>query len=48
MIESAPYCDPTGKLDLAGIEKQIAWYKSEKLVDESVDAKAFVDLGFAE
>lgn len=48
VIASAPYCDPTGKLDLAGIEKQIAWYKSEKLVDENVDAKAFVDLGFAE
>jgi NitT/TauT family transport system substrate-binding protein len=48
VIASAPYCDPTGKLDLAGIEKQIAWYKAEKLVDAGVDAKAFVDLSFAE
>ncbi len=46
VIASAPYCDPTGKLDLAGIEAQIAWYKSEKLVDAGVDAKAFVDLSF--
>jgi NitT/TauT family transport system substrate-binding protein len=47
VIESAVYCDPTGKLDIADIEKQIAWYKKEKLVDASVDATKFVDLSLA-
>ena len=47
VIGSAVYCDPNGKIDLADVEKQIAWYKSEKLVDASVDAKNFVDTSFA-
>jgi NitT/TauT family transport system substrate-binding protein len=47
VMESAVYCDPTGKLDMANIEKQIAWYKKEKLVDASVDATKFVDLSLA-
>jgi NitT/TauT family transport system substrate-binding protein len=46
VVDSAVYCDPTGKLDVADIETQIAWYKSEKLVDPSVDAKNFVDTSF--
>lgn len=47
VIGSAVYCDPTGKLDVANIEKQIAWYKKEKLVDASVDAAKFIDTSFA-
>lgn len=47
VISSAVYCDPTGKLDMANVEKQIAWYKKEKLVDASVDATRFVDLSLA-
>jgi NitT/TauT family transport system substrate-binding protein len=47
VIASAPYCEPTGKLDLANIEAQIAWYKAEKLVDAGVEAKKFVDTSFA-
>jgi len=46
VIASAVYCDPAGRLDVADIERQIAWYKSQKLVDASVDAKAFVDPSF--
>lgn len=46
VMESAVYCDPNGKLDLANIEKQIAWYKKEKLVDASVDASKFIDTSF--
>lgn len=46
VIGSAVYCDPTGKIDLTDVEKQIAWYKSEKLVDAAVDAKAFIDTSF--
>lgn len=47
VIDSAVFCDPNGKLDMADIERQIAWFKKEKLVDAGVDAKAFVDTGFA-
>jgi NitT/TauT family transport system substrate-binding protein len=47
VIDSAPYCDPSGKIDMANVEKQIAWYKSEKLVDATVEAKNFVDTSFA-
>lgn len=48
VIESAVYCDPAGKVDLADVERQLAWYKAEKLVDASVEAKAFVDTSFAD
>lgn len=44
VIASAPYCDPDGRIDLADLEKQIAWYKSEKLVDAGVEAKNVADL----
>ena len=47
VIDSAVYCDPSGKVDMTDVERQIAWYKKEKLVDASVDAKAFVDTSFA-
>ncbi len=48
VIDSAPFCDPSGKLDLAGITEQIAWYRSEKLVDASVEARSIVDLSFTQ
>lgn len=44
---SAVYLAPDGKLDVADIDRQIAWYKAQKLVDAAVDSKAFVDTGFA-
>jgi NitT/TauT family transport system substrate-binding protein len=46
VVESAVYVDPKAKIDVADIEKQIAWYKKEKLVDASVDGKAFIDTSF--
>lgn len=48
VIESAPYCDPEGRIDVADIERQIAWYKSEKLVDAGVEARGVVDLSFTQ
>jgi NitT/TauT family transport system substrate-binding protein len=48
VIASAPFCEPSGKLDLAGIADQIAWYKSEKFVDASVEARNIVDLSFTQ
>jgi NitT/TauT family transport system substrate-binding protein len=47
LIASAVYVDASGKLDVAEIDRQIAWYKAEKLVADSVDSKAFVDTSFA-
>jgi NitT/TauT family transport system substrate-binding protein len=46
VIASAVFCDAAGHIDVADIERQIAWYKSEKLVDASVEAKNFVDTSF--
>jgi len=48
VIAAAVYCDPDGKLDVANIEQQVAWYKSEKLVDAGLDAKAILDTGFTQ
>lgn len=48
VMGSAVFCDPNGKIDMADIERQIAWYKSENLVDAAVDPKAFVDTSFGE
>ncbi len=47
VISAAVYCDPNGKLDVANIAEQVAWYKSEKLVDPNLDAKAILDTSFA-
>ena len=47
VIASAVYCDPTGKIDVADVDRQIAWYKKEKLVDASVESKNFIDTTFA-
>jgi NitT/TauT family transport system substrate-binding protein len=46
VIESAVYCDPQGRVDVADIERQIAWFKKEKLVDAAVEARAVVDTSF--
>lgn len=47
VVQSAVYVDPKAKIDVADIEKQIAWYKKEKLVDANVDGKTFIDTSFA-
>jgi NitT/TauT family transport system substrate-binding protein len=44
--QRAYYMDPLARLDAADIERQVEWYKSQGLVDQSVDADAVVDLSF--
>ncbi len=46
VIDSAVYCDPTGRIDSADIARQIAWYKQQKLVDAGVSADTVIDTSF--
>lgn len=41
-----PYIDPDAHLLVPDIYRQVAWYKSQGLVDKSVDAKTILDLSF--
>ncbi|HYC17182.1 MAG TPA: ABC transporter substrate-binding protein [Pseudolabrys sp.] len=43
---SAYFIEPQARLDVADIERQIAWYKAQGLVDKSVNARDVIDLGF--
>lgn len=43
---SAYYIDPQARLDVVDIERQLAWYKAEGLVDKNVDARNIVDPSF--
>ena len=43
---SAFYVDPQGRLDVADILKQIAWYEAQGLVEAGVDGRAVLDLSF--
>jgi len=46
-VEASVYfIEPQARLDVADIERQIAWYKAQGLVDKSVNARDVVDLGF--
>jgi NitT/TauT family transport system substrate-binding protein len=47
VIASAVAVDPRARVDLADMERQVAWNKAEKLVTPDVEAKAFVDTTFA-
>ena len=47
IIASAVFVDASAKLDVADIDRQIDWYKKEKLVDAKVMSSAFVDTSFA-
>lgn len=42
------YVDPAARLDVADIYKQVAWLKSQGLVDSGLDAAAILDLGLVE
>jgi NitT/TauT family transport system substrate-binding protein len=42
----APFIDPEGRLLVADIYRQVAWYKAQGLVDKDVEAKTFLDLSF--
>jgi len=44
----ALYIDPQVRLDAADIARQISWFKSQKLVESSVDPHKIVDLSFAD
>ena len=41
-----PYIDPDAKLLVDDIYRQVAWYQSQGLVDQSVDARAILDPSF--
>ncbi|MFZ1950690.1 MAG: ABC transporter substrate-binding protein [Pseudolabrys sp.] len=43
---SAYFIEPQARLDVADIERQIAWYKAQGLVDKGVNAREVVDLSF--
>jgi NitT/TauT family transport system substrate-binding protein len=46
-VESGAFAmDPQARLDIADIGKQIAWFKSQKLIDAGVDARTVVDTSF--
>jgi len=46
-VELATYfIDPQARLDVADIERQIAWYKARGLIDKNVSAREAVDLSF--
>ena len=46
IIAASVYVDAKAALDPAEIGRQVAWYKSEKLVGEKVDVKDFVVTDF--
>lgn len=43
---SAFSMDPQARLDMADLERQVAWFKAQKLINEDVDARAIVDTSF--
>ena len=45
-VEASAYpMDPHAKLEVADIERQVAWFKAQKLIDDGVDPKNIVDTG---
>ena len=46
-VEAGAYfMDPQARLDFADIARQVEWYKSQGLVEQSADARNVVDLSF--
>jgi NitT/TauT family transport system substrate-binding protein len=43
-----PYFDPKGRVDLADVGRQIAWYKSQQLLKGDVEPEKIVDKRFAD
>jgi NitT/TauT family transport system substrate-binding protein len=43
---SAPFIDPKARIDIADIERQLAWYQARGFVDKTVQARDVVDLSF--
>mgnify|MGYP001121677342 CR=1 FL=1 len=47
-VETGAYpMDPEAKLDTADVERQVAWFKAQKLIDDSVITGNIVDTSFA-
>jgi NitT/TauT family transport system substrate-binding protein len=44
---SAPFIDPKARIDVADIERQLAWYQARGFVDKTVQARDIVDASFA-
>ena len=44
--EAANFIDPDGRLDVGDIFAQVAYFKSQGIVDAGVDARSFIDLSF--
>jgi NitT/TauT family transport system substrate-binding protein len=42
------YVDPRARLDVGDIHRQVAWFKSQGMIDASVDPKSFIDLSFVQ
>ncbi len=46
-VEAGVYfIDPQARLNAADIERQVAWYKAQGLIDQSVEARNVMDLSF--
>ena len=48
ILGGAPYIDPKGRLDLKSVYDQVAWFKSQGLVEADVDPAKFLALDFIE
>lgn len=46
--DAANFIDARGRLDVGDIYAQVAYFKSQGIVDQGVDAKTFIDLSFIE
>src|SRR5208282_5071092 len=46
VAKSVAFIDPQGRLLVGDVYRQVAWYQAQGLLDRSVDAKSFLDLGF--
>jgi len=46
VAKSVAFIDPQGRLLVDDVYRQVAWYQAQGLLDRSVDAKSFLDLGF--
>jgi NitT/TauT family transport system substrate-binding protein len=48
VMAASYYVDPQARLDVQDVYDQVAWLKSQGLVDASVDPRAFLDLSFVQ
>jgi NitT/TauT family transport system substrate-binding protein len=46
--DASIFIDAQARLDVGDIHRQVAWYKQQNLIDQSVDARAIMDLGFVQ